>query len=77
MKEKTKREGGTNMIYSNVKKICDERKISIASLERAIGLGNGTISGWRNSSPRVDILKKVTDYFEVSLEYFLDDEGEE
>lgn len=64
------------MIYSNVKKICDERKISIASLERAIGLGNGTISGWRNSSPRVDILKKVTDYFEVSLEYFLDDEGE-
>jgi transcriptional regulator with XRE-family HTH domain len=77
LKEKTKREGGTNMIYSNVKKICDERKISIASLERAIGLGNGTISGWRNSSPRVDILKKVTDYFEVSLEYFLDDEGEE
>ena len=65
------------MIYSNVKKICDERKISIASLERAIGLGNGTISCWRNSSPRVDILKKVTDYFEVSLEYFLDDEGEE
>lgn len=65
------------MIYSNVKKICDERKISIASLERAIGLGNGTISGWRNSSPRVDNLKKVTDYFEVSLEYFLDDEGEE
>lgn len=65
------------MIYSNVKKICDERKISIASLERAIGLGNGTISGWRKSSPRVDILKKVTDYFEVSLEYFLDDEGEE
>ena len=65
------------MIYSNVKKICDERKISIASLERAIGLGNGTISGWRNSSPRVHILKKVTDYFEVSLEYFLDDEGEE
>ena len=65
------------MIYSNVKNICDERKISIASLERAIGLGNGTISGWRNSSPRVDILKKVTDYFEVSLEYFLDDEGEE
>ena len=65
------------MIYSNVKKICDERKISIASLERAIGLGYGTISGWRNSSPRVDILKKVTDYFEVSLEYFLDDEGEE
>ncbi len=65
------------MIYSNVKKICDERKISIASLERAIGLGNGTISGWRNSSPRVDILKKVTDYFEVSLGYFLDDEGEE
>ena len=65
------------MIYSNVKKICDERKISIASLERAIGLGNGTISGWRNSCPRVDILKKVTDYFEVSLEYFLDDEAEE
>ena len=60
-----------------LKKFVMKEKISIASLERAIGLGNGTISGWRNSSPRVDILKKVTDYFEVSLEYFLDDEGEE
>ncbi len=61
------------MIFDNVKKICDERSISIASLEKTIGLGNGTISGWKNSSPRVDILKKVADYFGVPIEYFLEE----
>lgn len=64
------------MIFDNVKKICDQEDISIAGLERIIGLGNGTISGWKNSSPRVDILKKVADYFEVPLEYFLEDKVE-
>lgn len=61
------------MIFDNVKKLCDERRISIASLEKAIGLGNGTISGWKSSNPRVDILKKVADYFGVPLEYFLEE----
>lgn len=59
------------MIFDNIKKICDEKGISIAGLEKATGLGNGTIGGWRTSSPRVNVLKKVADYLGVPLEQLL------
>ena len=61
------------LIFDNIKKICDEKEISIAGLEKAVGLGNGTIGGWRASSPRVNALKKVADYLEVPLEQLLEE----
>lgn len=58
-------------LYDNVKKACTERGISICALEREVGIGNGTISRWNESNPTVDKLKKVADYFGVSIDYFL------
>ena len=37
------------MIYDNIKKLCKEIDISISQLEKEAGLGNGTISGWKNA----------------------------
>ena len=62
------------MIYEKIKALADERGVSIASIERAVGLGNATIKGWLNSSPTAQNLKKVADFFGVSIEYFLTDE---
>ena len=59
------------MILSNVSNLCKERKISIARLEREVGIGNGVISGWENGNPRVDTLKKVADYFGVTVDELL------
>lgn len=61
-------------LYDNVKKICSEQGISICALEREVGIGNGTISRWNESNPTVDKLKKVADYFGVSMDYFLKEE---
>ena len=47
------------MIFNNIKKICDEKGISIFQLEKEAGLGNGTISGWKESMPRIDKLQSV------------------
>ena len=47
------------MIFTNVSKLCKQRGISIAKLERETGLGNATIRGWETSSPTVDKLKAV------------------
>ena len=47
------------MIYENVKKIADEKGISISALEKKAGLGNGVISGWKKSSPTVANLNSV------------------
>ncbi len=56
------------MVYDSVKKICDEKGMTISSVEKAAGIGNGTIAGWKSSSPRMDILIKVANVLEVSIE---------
>ena len=61
------------MVYENILQLCKERGISISRLEQACGLGNGVVGGWRTASPRTDRLKLVADFFEVSLDYLLED----
>ena len=56
------------MIFTNVSRLCRERGISISRLERDLGIGNATIRNWNVSSPTVDKLKRVADYFGVTLD---------
>ncbi len=60
------------MILQRVESLCKEKGISISRLEKDCGIGNGTIKRWDESAPRIDTLKKVADYFVVSIEYFLE-----
>lgn len=55
------------MIYDNVKALADKRKISIAELERKAKLGNGTIGGWKDSSPTLESLNKVAKALDVNV----------
>jgi len=59
------------MIFANISALCKKNKISISKLERELGMGNATIRGWEKSSPTVDRLKLVADYFGVSLDELL------
>lgn len=54
------------MIFTNILELCKESGISVAKLERETGLGNATIRGWSTSSPTVEKLKAVADYFSVN-----------
>lgn len=56
------------MVFNNIASLCKDRNISIAKLEKAIGLGNATIRTWKTSSPSVDRLKLVADYFGVTVD---------
>lgn len=62
------------MIFEKIKKLAEKEGISISELESSCNIGNGTISKWNNSSPTVANLKKVADYFGVSIEYLIDNE---
>lgn len=61
------------MIYENVKRLCDERNISIRALERACGIANGAIGKWNGSvnAPRIDTVKAIADYFGVTVDALL------
>ena len=55
------------MIYEKISKACAEKGITISALEKATGLGNGTVKGWIKTKPRVDLLVAVCDYLGLSL----------
>mgnify|MGYP002865025599 CR=1 FL=1 len=59
------------MVYERIKSLCKEKRYNIHQLEKAVGLGNGTIAGWQKYSPNVDNLKKVADFFEVPVDFFI------
>ena len=64
------------MILKKILELAEKNNISVSCLEKTLGFGNGTIKKWGESSPSVDKLKKVADYFGVSIEYFLEQEKE-
>lgn len=59
------------MIFTNISRLCKKKGISIAKLERETGLGNATVRNWSISSPTVDKLKLVADYFGVTVDALL------
>lgn len=58
-------------LRDNIKDLAAQKKISVAELERTLGFGNGSISKWNKQSPSADKLKKVADYFGVTIDYLL------
>lgn len=61
------------LIFNNIVSLCKDRNISIAKLEKEIGLGNATIRTWKTSSPSVERLKLVADYFGVTVDSLIND----
>lgn len=64
------------MIYEKVLSLCIERNISVSRLEKELGIGNATIKGWETSSPRVENLKKVADYFGCTIDDIVREDGQ-
>lgn len=60
-----------HMIYENIKRIADEKNLTIRAIEREAGLGNKVIAGWKESSPSVNNLSKVANVLGVSIEELL------
>lgn len=62
------------MVYSKIAAICKEKRLSIAALEKAAGLGNATIRVWDVSSPKANNLKAVADVLGVTVDELLREE---
>lgn len=62
------------MILDNIRTLCKEKGTTIRAVERDTGLGNGVIARWDTSSPRVENVKLVADYFGVTVDELLSNE---
>lgn len=58
-------------LVDRIRALANQRDMSLPQLEVELGLGNGTISRWRSSSPNTDKLQRIADYFNVSIDYLL------
>ncbi|MCI1904616.1 MAG: helix-turn-helix transcriptional regulator [Enterococcaceae bacterium] len=58
-------------IVSRIKDLAQEKKMTIAELERTVGISNGQIRKWDDRTPGIDKIQKVADYFDVSTDYLL------
>lgn len=58
-------------LVDRIRVLANQRNMSLPDLEIKVGLGNGTISRWKNASPNTDKLSKVADELNVSIDYLL------
>ena len=64
------------MLLDNIKKLCSQKRISLSQLESDVKLGKKTVFRWNEVSPSVDKLKRVADYFGVTVDELLVNTGE-
>lgn len=58
-------------MLESIKALCRERNVTLADVERACGLGKKSIYAWGTSTPSVDRVKLVADYFGVTVDELL------
>lgn len=64
------------MLYEKIQEICDSKGITVSGLEKDLGFSNSTIRKWKNSSPSIENLKKVADYFGITVDELISGEKE-
>ena len=63
------------MLYKIYAQLRDDRKLSDYQVAKATGIATATFSNWKAGTytPKLDKIKKLADYFGVSIEAFLED----
>ena len=57
--------------FERIKKLSDQKKISLQKVALDIGLSENAIYGWKTRKPKGEDLAKVAKYFNVSVDYLL------
>ena len=58
-------------IVDRIRELCVSKGMTLTGLESELGIGRGIIKRWEKSSPNMDNIQKVADYFHVSTDYLL------
>lgn len=62
------------MLSIKIKELREERGLSQTDMAKAFGLTQSTVGGWESGarSPKLDMLVRLADYFQVTTDYLLD-----
>lgn len=57
--------------FEKIKELADKQGISLNMLEENLGFSRNTIYNMKKSTPNVERVSKIADYFKVSTDYLL------
>lgn len=58
-------------MVDRIRILAEEKRTTLAGIERDLNLGQGSIRKWDASSPSVEKVDRIAKYFNVSLDYIL------
>lgn len=60
------------MFYERLQMICKERGITVTKMLSDLGLSTGSTGNWKKGQmPKGDILVKIADYLDTSIDYII------
>lgn len=63
------------MFYNQLMKLCKERNIKPTPLVKTLGLSTANLRRWQNGATvNSDILAMLSEYFNVPVDYFFEDD---
>ena len=62
------------MLSEKISELCRKNNVTVASLERKLDFGSGTIRKWKNTQPSFNKVVAVANYFKVPITYFVQEE---
>ncbi len=66
------------MFWTQYQALCQKAGKSPNGVAKELGLSSGTVTFWKNGKiPKSDTLKKIADYFGVTVDYLLGNEEKE
>ena len=60
------------MFYDRLKTLCKERNTTVTNMLKDLGLSTGSTGNWKKGLlPKGDILAKIADYLDTSIDYIV------
>lgn len=71
----SKRKGGVIFLYEKYERLLIERNLTSYKVSQDTGIAQSSLSDWKRgiSNPKVDKLKILAKYFDIPVDYFLDE----
>jgi transcriptional regulator with XRE-family HTH domain len=61
-------------MVEKINQLCKQKNITIATLEKELGYGNGTIRKWDKSEPSIYKVMCVANYMHIPIDYLIGEE---
>ena len=60
-----------SILYQRIKGLCKQRETTLSELAKAVGVSDTVFRSWKESSPSIDKVRRIAEFFHVSTDYLI------